>query len=94
MNNISGIDRIGIRGPYLIGDRAILQRKAPVINRLGDFLSTELSAWNNTVRITAVEVENEERHHYQGQNHRYCLECSLNHLLLEYTGIPYLKKQQ
>ena len=64
------VDRIGIGGSNLIGDPAMLQREAPVIDRPGHFLSLKLFAWNNRPRITAVEVKNRKRHHDQSQHHR------------------------
>ncbi len=53
----------------------------------GNFLSSKLFPWDDTVRFTAVEVKNEKRHHDQDQTNCYPLEYVLEHIVLEYTGI-------
>ena len=82
------IQGIGIGRSYLQDDPGGRLHEAPVIDSFGDFLSCDPFARELSPRVSAVEVNNEERHHDQGQSHRYSFKDSLNHFLLEYTGIP------
>ena len=88
VNSTGGVDGIGIGGSYLQDDPGGRLHEAPVINSLGDFLSCDSFARELSPRVSAVEVNNEERHHDQDQSYRYSFKDSLHHLLLEYTGIP------